>query len=96
MQHFTGDEPSSDATADDANRSPDAGVTLSRPSDSRPSDAAVVELLRDHHGAEPTDLEALGGRVCSAAFGYRGGVGGVVLRGSGGRGGGGDDGLGGR
>jgi aminoglycoside phosphotransferase (APT) family kinase protein len=80
MQHFTGDEPSSDATADDANRSPDAGVTLSRPSDSRPSDAAVVELLRDHHGAEPTDLEALGGGFWSAAFGYRIGEDELVLR----------------
>lgn len=44
---------------------------MSRPSDNRPTDAAVVEFLRAHHGVAPTDLEVLGGGFWSAAFGYR-------------------------
>lgn len=51
-----------------------------RPSDNRPSDAAVVEFLRDHHGIEPTDLEPLGGGFWSAAYGYRAGSDELVLR----------------
>ena len=44
---------------------------LGRPSENRPPDTDVVEFLRTHHGAEPTDLEVLGGGFWSAAFGYR-------------------------
>lgn len=53
---------------------------MSRPSDKRPSDAAVVQFLRAHHGAEPTDLEALRGGFWSAAYGYRIGDDELVLR----------------
>ena len=51
-----------------------------RPSDDRPSDAAVVAFLRAHHGAEPTELEPLGGGFWSAAYGYRIGDDDLVLR----------------
>jgi aminoglycoside phosphotransferase (APT) family kinase protein len=51
-----------------------------RPSDDRPSDVAVVEFLRAHHGAEPIDLEVLGGGFWSVAFGYRLGGDELVLR----------------
>jgi aminoglycoside phosphotransferase (APT) family kinase protein len=53
---------------------------MSRPSDNRPTDAAVVEFLHAHHGIEPTDLEVLGGGFWSAAFGYRVGAEALVLR----------------
>ena len=46
-------------------------MPLTRPSDNRPSDVAVVDFLRAHHGAEPSELEALGGGFWSAAYGYR-------------------------
>lgn len=55
-------------------------MTSNRPSDNRPTDAAVVEFLRVHHGVEPTDLEALGGGFWSAAYGYRSGGDELVLR----------------
>jgi aminoglycoside phosphotransferase (APT) family kinase protein len=55
-------------------------VVLSRQSDNRPSDAAVVELLRAHHGVDPTDVEPLGGGFWSAAYGYRIGDDELVLR----------------
>jgi hypothetical protein len=44
---------------------------VNRPSDNRPEDAAVMQFLRGHHGAEPTRLEVLGGGFWSAAYGYR-------------------------
>ncbi len=53
---------------------------MARPSDNRPSDAAVIEFLRGHHGTDPTDLEVLGGGFWSAAFGYRVGDDELVLR----------------
>lgn len=53
---------------------------MSRPSDHRPSDTEVIELLRGHHGAEPTDLELLRGGYWSAAYGYRIGPDELVLR----------------
>ncbi len=53
---------------------------MTRPSDNRPSDAAVVQFLRSHHGAEPTGLEVLGGGFWSAAYGYRVGDDELVLR----------------
>lgn len=55
-------------------------MTLTRPSDNRPSDGDVIEFLRAHHGAEPTDLELLSGGFWSAAFGYRVGGDELVLR----------------
>jgi hypothetical protein len=55
-------------------------VTLTRPSDNRPSDDDVLAFLRAHHGAEPTDLELLSGGFWSAAFGYRIGDDEFVLR----------------
>lgn len=55
-------------------------MTPTRPSDNRPSDVAVLEFLRAHHGAEPTDLEVLGGGFWSAAYGYRLGDDELVLR----------------
>lgn len=53
---------------------------MERPSDDRPSDAAVVAFLRAHHGADPIDLEPLGGGFWSAAYGYRIGDDELVLR----------------
>ena len=53
---------------------------MDRPSDNRPSDDAVIAFLGAHHGAEPTDLEVLGGGFWSAAFGYRVGNDELVLR----------------
>ncbi|MDH3302170.1 MAG: phosphotransferase [Acidimicrobiia bacterium] len=53
---------------------------MSRPSDNRPTDAAVVEFLRSHHGAEPEELERLDGGFWSAAYGYRLGDEELVLR----------------
>jgi aminoglycoside phosphotransferase (APT) family kinase protein len=53
---------------------------VNRPSDNRPSDAAVVDLLRGHHGAEPTHLERLAGGFWSSAYGYRIGDDELVLR----------------
>jgi aminoglycoside phosphotransferase (APT) family kinase protein len=70
----------SDDSADEAHRNPDAVVMPSRPSDNRPSDSEVVAFLRDHHGADPTDLEVLGGGFWSAACGYRIGDDELVLR----------------
>ena len=71
----------SDDFADEANRNPDAVVMPSRPSDNRPSDSEVVGFLRAHHGADPTELEVLGGGFWSAAYGYRiGDDDGLVLR----------------
>jgi hypothetical protein len=55
-------------------------VTLTRPSDNRPSDDDVIAFLRAHHGTEPTDLELLSGGFWSAAFGYRIGDEEFVLR----------------
>lgn len=55
-------------------------MTPTRPSDNRPSDVAVLEFLRAHHRAEPTDLEVLGGGFWSAAYGYRLGDDELVLR----------------
>jgi len=55
-------------------------VALTRPSDNRPSDGDVIEFLFAHHGAEPIDLELLGGGFWSAAFGYRLGDEQLVLR----------------
>ena len=69
-----------DDPADEANRNPDAVVAPIRPSDNRPSDAEVVGFLRAHHGADPTDLEVLGGGFWSAAYGYRIGDAELVLR----------------
>ena len=51
-----------------------------RPSDERPSDAEVVDLLRRHHGVEPHDVEVLHGGFWSAAVGYRVGDDELVLR----------------
>lgn len=51
-----------------------------RPSDDRPPDAEVLAFLRAHHGADPTDLEPLGGGFWSAAYGYRIGHDELVLR----------------
>lgn len=51
-----------------------------RPSDNRPTDAAVVDFLRAHHDDEPTDLEVLRGGFWSAAYGYRVGAEELVLR----------------
>lgn len=48
-----------------------ADLPLIRPSDNRPSDAAVVEFLRGFHGVEPASLEVLHGGFWSAAYGYR-------------------------
>lgn len=53
---------------------------MSRPSDNRPTDSAVVEFLRSHHHAEPDDLEHLAGGFWSAAYGYRIGDEELVLR----------------
>ena len=53
---------------------------MRQPSDNRPSDKAIVEFLRAHHGAEPTGLELLGGGFWSAAYGYRVGGDELVLR----------------
>lgn len=53
---------------------------VNQPSDDRPSDASVVEFLREHHGQRPTDVEALGGGFWSAAYGYRIGDEELVLR----------------
>lgn len=47
------------------------GSDLTPPSERRPSDRAVADFLLEHHGAEPTDLEALRGGFWSAAYGYR-------------------------
>jgi aminoglycoside phosphotransferase (APT) family kinase protein len=69
-----------DEAGDEASDGPDTDMTLSRPSDNRPSDGAVLRFLRDHHGAEATDLEALGGGFWSAAYGYRLGDDELVLR----------------
>ena len=69
-----------DDSADETKRNPDAVVTSIRPSDNRPSDSEVVEFLRAHHGADPTDLEVLGGGFWSAAYGYRIGDNELVLR----------------
>lgn len=55
-------------------------MTLTRPSDNRPSDDDVIAFLRTHHGTEPTDLELLSGGFWSAAFGYRIGDDAFVLR----------------
>jgi len=55
-------------------------VTLRRPSDDTPPVAAVVELLRSHHDADPTDLEVLHGGFWSVAYGYRVGDDELVLR----------------
>lgn len=55
-------------------------ATLSRPSDNRPSPAAVVEFLREHHRSEPTDLEDLRGGFWSASYAYRIGDDELVLR----------------
>jgi aminoglycoside phosphotransferase (APT) family kinase protein len=57
-----------------------ADVPLNRPSDNRPSDAAVLGFLRGHHSAVPTCLEGLGGGFWSAAYGYRIGDDELVLR----------------
>lgn len=46
-------------------------MKLTPPSGRRPTDAAVIEFLGGHHGAEPTNLEVLRGGFWSAAFGYR-------------------------
>ena len=40
-----------------------------RPSDNRPSEAAVVDFLTGHHGVAPTDVVPLRGGFWSAAFG---------------------------
>ena len=69
-----------DDSADEATSVPEAVVTPIRPSDNRPSDAEVVGFLRAHHGADPTDLEVLGGGFWSAAYGYRIGHNELVLR----------------
>jgi aminoglycoside phosphotransferase (APT) family kinase protein len=53
---------------------------VDRPSDNRPTDAAVVDFLRAHHGDEPVGLEVLGGGFWSAAYGYRLGDAELVLR----------------
>ena len=55
-------------------------MNLTPPSDRRPTDAAVIEFLGDHHGATPAHLEVLGGGFWSAAFGYRIGTDEYVLR----------------
>ncbi len=53
---------------------------MSRPSDNRPADSAVVDLLRSHHHVEPDNLEHLAGGFWSAAYGYRIGDEELVLR----------------
>jgi len=53
---------------------------MTQPSDNRPSDAAVVEFLRAHHGVEPEKFEMLHGGFWSAAYGYRIGDEDLVLR----------------
>ncbi|MEL6984148.1 MAG: phosphotransferase [Actinomycetota bacterium] len=53
---------------------------MRRPSDNRPSDAAITQFLRDHHGGEAVDLEPLSGGFWSAAWGYRVGSDELVLR----------------
>lgn len=55
-------------------------MSVSRPSDDRPTNAAVLEFLHAHHGAEATDLEPLGGGYWSTAYGYRRGDEELVLR----------------
>lgn len=55
-------------------------MTPIRPSDNRPSDSEVLGFVRAHHGEDPTDLEVLGGRSWSAAYGYRIGEDQLVLR----------------
>lgn len=55
-------------------------MALQRPSDNRPSNGAVRDFLRSHHGQEPKDLESLHGGFWSAAFGYRIGKDRLVLR----------------
>ncbi len=55
-------------------------MTLRRASDDTPPAAAVAELLRSHHGADPTDLEVLHGGFWSTAYGYRIGDDELVLR----------------
>lgn len=55
-------------------------MTLSRPSDNRPSDVEAAAFLHSQHGAEPTDLEILRGGFWSAAYGYRIGDHELVLR----------------
>jgi len=55
-------------------------AAMIRPSDNRPPDVDVIDFLRAHHGAEPTDLEVLSGGFWSAAFGYRIGTEELVLR----------------
>jgi len=44
------------------------------------SDEDVIDFLRSHHGAEPSDLDVLGGGYWSAAYGYRIGNDEFVLR----------------
>jgi aminoglycoside phosphotransferase (APT) family kinase protein len=71
---------STNETAGDANSGANTSVAPARPSDNRPTDASIIEFLRAHHGAEPADLEVLGGGFWSAAFGYRLGDDELVLR----------------
>ncbi len=71
---------SSSETADEVTSGSGARASLSRPSDDRPSDIAVVKFLSSRHGAEPVDVEVLGGGFWSAAYGYRLGDDELVLR----------------
>ena len=57
-----------------------ADTTPDRPGDNRPSDAAVLEFLREHHGEDARDLELLPGGFWSAAYAYRVGDDELVLR----------------
>ncbi len=55
-------------------------MSLTSPSEHRPAGGEILDFLRRHHGAEPHDLEVLGGGFWSAAFGYRIGDEELVLR----------------
>ena len=70
---FTGSGRSGpDATAGEANRSPEADVTLTRPSDSRPSDDAVTQMSVGPRGARPSTIMSRargnGGRSAVPAY----------------------------
>ena len=55
-------------------------VAMERPSDNKPSNAAVAEFLGRYHGRPVDGLESLGGGFWSAAYGYRVGLDELVLR----------------
>ena len=73
MTHSS-DEEKVDATDEST------GADPRRPSDNRPTDAAVLDWLTTHHGQEISQLELLSGGFWSAAYGYFTGAEELVLR----------------